>query len=536
MEYRPMRLFKQQYRDRAGAIQRTANWYAEFRYDDRVRRVPLFTDKGASTDAGRQIQRLMACRGAGESPDTALTKWLETMPPRLRTRLVAMGLVDARRVASARPLLEHVSDFKAALLAKGATARHAELVSSRARKVVEGCKYLFWSQIRASGVQAYVAALRDGTREARGVSAQTANFYLAAVKQFCRWAVRDGRASESPVAFLEGWNVKTDRRHDRRALTLDEVRWLLRAAEGGPEVIGMTGPERSMLYRLALESGLRAGELRSLTRSSFRLEGAEPTVTVAAGYSKRRREDVQPLKPATAAALRTFLGSKAPAAKAFSVPPRERVAELMRADLAAARAAWLGESSRAEERAEWEVSDFLRYRDGAGRVADFHALRHTFISNLASAGVHPKTAQMLARHSTITLTMDRYSHTLRGAETTALAALPDLSIGDSRLRATGTDGDDKPPPPAGPSRRESGRCWADSGGKSPDFHGLKMAGPGATEPAATRGENAKTAEQNAIVSTPGGVTEWPNVPVLKTGIPARVSGVRISPPPLPRVP
>ena len=53
----------------------------------------------------------------------------------------------------------------------------------------------------------------------------------------------------------------------------------------------------------------------------------------------------------------------------------------------------------------------IPYRDDAGRVADFHSLRHTFITNLARGGVHPKVAQALARHSTITLTMDRYSHT-----------------------------------------------------------------------------------------------------------------------------
>jgi len=60
-------------------------------------------------------------------------------------------------------------------------------------------------------------------------------------------------------------------------------------------------------------------------------------------------------------------------------------------------------------------------------VADFHSLRHTFISNLARGGVHPKVAQSLARHSTITLTMDRYSHTLVGEHADALAVLPDLS-------------------------------------------------------------------------------------------------------------
>ena len=74
-------------------------------------------------------------------------------------------------------------------------------------------------------------------------------------------------------------------------------------------------------------------------------------------------------------------------------------------------------------------------------MADFHSFRHTFISNLARGGVHPKLAQALARHSTITLTMDRYSHTVLGEQSDALAALPDLT-GPARQeqRATGTDG------------------------------------------------------------------------------------------------
>ena len=40
----------------------------------------------------------------------------------------------------------------------------------------------------------------------------------------------------------------------------------------------------------------------------------------------------------------------------------------------------------------------------ADGIADFHSLRHTFISNLAACGIHPKLAQQLARHSTIALT------------------------------------------------------------------------------------------------------------------------------------
>lgn len=84
---------------------------------------------------------------------------------------------------------------------------------------------------------------------------------------------------------------------------------------------------------------------------------------------------------------------------------------MVRADLEAARQGWIDEAKHsAEERSRREESDYLCYVDAAGRVADFHALRHTYITNLATAGVSPKTAQTLARHSTITLTMDRYTH------------------------------------------------------------------------------------------------------------------------------
>lgn len=83
----------------------------------------------------------------------------------------------------------------------------------------------------------------------------------------------------------------------------------------------------------------------------------------------------------------------------------------------------------------------IAYRDDDGCVVDFHALRHTFITNLARGGVHPKVAQALARHSTITLTMDRYTHTVIGEQAEALRVLPDLpGSGENRtaLRATGT--------------------------------------------------------------------------------------------------
>jgi len=84
----------------------------------------------------------------------------------------------------------------------------------------------------------------------------------------------------------------------------------------------------------------------------------------------------------------------------------------------------------------------IEYRDDSGRFVDFHSLRHTFITNLTRGGVSPRVAQSLARHSTITLTMDRYSHVNCSSERAALNALPSLNSNETESQVmlkTGTD-------------------------------------------------------------------------------------------------
>ncbi len=47
-----------------------------------------------------------------------------------------------------------------------------------------------------------------------------------------------------------------------------------------------------------------------------------------------------------------------------------------------------------------------------GQGFTFHSLRHTFATELFRRGKHPKIVQSLLGHSSITQTMDRYSHLL----------------------------------------------------------------------------------------------------------------------------
>ena len=55
---------------------------------------------------------------------------------------------------------------------------------------------------------------------------------------------------------------------------------------------------------------------------------------------------------------------------------------------------------------------------------------------LASSGVDPKVAQQLARHSTITLTMDRYSHARLADLNAAVTNLPSLRPKSETARLT----------------------------------------------------------------------------------------------------
>ncbi len=103
------------------------------------------------------------------------------------------------------------------------------------------------------------------------------------------------------------------------------------------------------------------------------------------------------------------------------------------------RAAWIAAAATADERAARERSDFLAAVDTAGRVADFHALRHTFVTNLARSGVHPSVAQALARHSDIRLTLGTYTHSRWESMFEAVQRLPGIDAhGPEHQCATGT--------------------------------------------------------------------------------------------------
>jgi len=350
------------------------------------------------------------------------------------------GIIDptAEKLAAngAMPLEAHIGAFEATLRAKGDTEEHVRRTLSFIRSLAKACGFEQLADLDAPKVSAHVGHLKR-----KGMGARSINARLTAFKSLTAWLHKTERLRTDPMKQVAKLNTRADRRRQRRALSDEELARLLHAAENGPAVMGVAGPKRAMLYRVAVETGLRANELRSLMPGNFHLRNAgTATVTVEAAYSKHRREDVLPIRPDLARAVTAYVADRPIGEPLLAVP--QKSAEMFRADLRQARAWWIRETRDPVERRKRRQSSFLATPDASGRVVDFHALRHSFLTRLARSGVAPAVAKSLARHSTITLTMDHYTHTFIEDERSALARLPGLGVKGLQgrsVRATGTD-------------------------------------------------------------------------------------------------
>lgn len=417
-----MRVFKQSFTKPSGVSGKSKKWYVEFRdHDGRALRLPGFVDRAATQELGRQLERLVASRAVGAGVDAATAKWLEQLPRETRARLAKHGLLEAHQYAAGRPIADLVAEFEASLAAKGVTKHQVKQVAARVRRVLDACQVRRWSDLTALKVERALHVMRS--RAAKPLSVQTSNHLLGAVRQFCRWAIDNRLASEDPLRLLRKLNVRGSTRRNRRALTKDELVRLLAAAEQGAVHAGVPGTTRALIYRLAVETGLRRAELASLRVGDLTLAGDSPTVSLHAKHTKNRRDAVLPLRTGTARRLAEHVRERMVTARVFDLPKFWRAAEMLEADLRAAG---------------------IDATDEDGHVVDFHSLRHTFASILARNNVPPRVAQSLMRHSDPRLTLGLYAHLGADDERKALDVLPNLDPARASvaLRSTGTDARD----------------------------------------------------------------------------------------------
>ena len=397
-----------------------------------------------------------------------------------RAELVKANVMTAGESAIAdhasTPLASHLTSYRDHRIAKGLSDVRIKNTDSRLKRLADECGFRRLADLSADGFTGWLRQQLDA-----GMSPGTRNEYRQELIGFGNWCVQTRRLSGNPFTDVPRANAKADRRRHRRALTEPEIDRLLFVtrwrplAEFGRQTVEPDKPDenkrsswekepltfdgleaavklaqerlaknpgfvrqledrgrqRALIYRTLILTGLRRGELASLTMGSLELDVRTPFATLEAKDEKNRQGSEIPLRADLTDALRQWVtdrrnGFTGPS-EAFSNEPLFSVpaslVKVLNRDLEAAGIA------KADER---------------GRTVDIHSLRMTFATLLSKGGVSPKVAQMAMRHSDIRLTMETYTDPKLFDVAGALDALPAFSQTQPSdlpqvIRATGTD-------------------------------------------------------------------------------------------------
>jgi integrase len=386
-----------------------------------------------------------------------------------RAELVRSNVISATEDAIGRHrtlhLTEHFDAYLASLEAAGCCGEHRSERRRQLDRLAADCRFATLADLDRGALESWLAV-----RARAGMGARTRNSYLASAIAFCNWCCEPGnrRLAANPFDRIPKANERADPRRQRRAMEEGELLRLLdvarerplldaltvrkgprkgeRYANVRPEVrerLRLLGRERALIYKTLVLTGLRKGELASLTAGQLSLDGPAAYAVLDAADEKNREGNAVPLRPDLAADLRDWLADKllrlqeAARSEGEPIPARlpadtplfavpDKLCKILDRDLRLAG---------------------IPKRDDRGRTLDVHALRHTFGTLMSKGGVAPRTAQAAMRHSKIDLTMSVYTDPklldVRGA-LDVLPALPLDGAGQEHAAAVATGTEGKP--------------------------------------------------------------------------------------------
>ena len=402
-----------------------------------------------------------------------------------RAERVKSGFLTAEqdRMADhhASPPSLHSADYISYLRTKRVSKTHREDRGRYLQRLSADCRFHKLCDMNRSVLERWLSARAD-----EGMSARTRNAYRAAAIAFCNWCIKAGRLAVNPFEGVSKASEKADRRSERRAMTEDELVRLLAVAQRRPLLDGLTirrgsdkgkpiaklqpetrwrlevlGRERALIYKTLVLTGLRKGELTSLTVGQLNLDGSAPYAMLSAAYEKNRQGSNIPLRADLAADLQQWLADRLEALRSG----RRASGEPLPANLPADTPLFTVPKGlvRILDR-DLRVADIPKV-DDRGWSIDVHAMRHTFATHLSKGGVPLRTAQAALRHSDPRLTANVYTDPRLLDVAGALDALPGLPLDGQqgeRQKATGTANDQPLAPTLAPDWCKQGHIRANA--------------------------------------------------------------------------
>lgn len=260
-------------------------------------------------------------------------------------------------------------------------------------RVISGCRWTAVSQISTGATT--LAKWLDGETLSRAFSRRTANYHLKEIRRFVWWLSKRERLpiAEDCLDAVPTYDLKNHIVHARRQFTPAEMAQLLETARQSDRIVlRLTGEQRYLLYLTGFATGYRAGELYELRKESFRF-GDSPCVILEGKHTKNKQTAYQPISAAVANQLAPYIERLKPGARAWPGKWTEHPVHMIKKDLSVAGIPYFVDTEK-------------------GRLfADFHSIRHSYVTSLSTAGANVAQAQRLARHSDPRLTLGTYTHT-----------------------------------------------------------------------------------------------------------------------------
>jgi len=363
-----------------------------------------FRDEKLARDIGNHVEQLIDYAAYSDRPNFEAIQWLTTYAPKsLQDKLVELGLLPEKETV--KPLIDYLPEFEQTIkliARKDKTGKQAAITISRVKRIIEECSFAYWQDVIGEKIDIFIYNLR-----AEGLSKQSAKFYIQAFRRFALWMVGKGYGKQywsmqEEKGRKQGIRSISVPRSIERAFELDEYSKLLSTVRDGFDSYGLTGYQRYLLYQLAVETGLRREELRSLTPVSFNFK--ERTVFVKGDDTKNSDDAEQDISPEMAQLAKDYIKDKMPTVQLF--PIHDKSAKMIQADCKAAG---------------------ITVKNIKGKIK-FHTLRHTCGSFLIAQGANLKIVQEVMRHKSIDITISRYGHLLKDQKKSAVAGLGKLSV------------------------------------------------------------------------------------------------------------
>jgi integrase len=266
--------------------------------------------------------------------------------------------------------------------------RHEEVVRLHLKPSLGKTKL---DRVSALQVQSLYRSKLDSGLSPRTVQIIHATLYKA-LKQAVKWTLLPRNVADSVDP------PKAPKR-EINPLNEEQVKMLLKAAEGD---------KLEALYLLAITTGMRSGELLGLQWKDLDL----PTgiVQVRRTVFNGRIE-----APKTAKGNRSI---KLTETSIRALREHERTSEWVFSSQAGTTISVHNLHNRS-----WKP---LLVRAALPHNTRFHDLRHTCATLLLTKGVHPKIVQEMLGHSSITITLDTYSHVLPNMQEKAVESMEDI--------------------------------------------------------------------------------------------------------------